>query len=440
MASEESFTLESSSAGETPHKQKKAIQIQTREHVKEDGGEDGGSSEELYGLALILFNEETARDRETVDQSRDELAETTASPVLDTEPAKQQHYESETKCCNCCTQNCPQINQHLIVFKAFNFFFFAAVGSLFPYLSVFYKQIWLTAHETGILLGIRPLIQLGATPMWGIIADTYKKSKVIFMVSLVAWLVSNYSLSLVSPVHHLGFCKDNGTVGLVAEIFGSLRHKSHHGISALNSTKKSPPAAPNSTKKSPEESHPNNSEIVFHRGTVDKIKKAAVKQERLLLNPLRPKLKLSRIQSLSARNHIPTFSTESSNAHVMKVTGTQIKRRRALQMTDLDGLDLFTLNISEVRLSDVARESTERTFDFLNMQGHYPWPLDTVANYDSTQDSLDWQKHNHDQHLFTLLFLVTVIGNLIAAPAITLADTATLQGLGRYEDFICFHP
>ena len=92
-------------------------------------------------------------------------------------------------------------------------------------------------------------------------------------------------------------------------------------------------------------------------------------------------------------------------------------------------------NLSDIKIdelsSQIKRERIEKLFDFLNMVGEYPWPLDTVANYDSTQASYDWKKPT-DEHLFMILFVITATGELIAAPATTLADTATLQNLGKF--------
>ena len=69
------------------------------------------------------------------------------------------------------------------------------------------------------------------------------------------------------------------------------------------------------------------------------------------------------------------------------------------------------------------------------MAGEYPWPLDTVADYESTQEAHEWL-NPHDHDLFTILFVITATGTLIAAPAITLADTATLQKLGEYIEVV----
>lgn len=92
------------------------------------------------------------------------------------------------------------VDKRLWLSKAFYASFYVAIGALFPYLPVYFKQLKLSSHQNGILIGIRPLIQFCVTPLWGACADRFCKSKAIFLLSVLGWLVSNFSLSLV-PVN-----------------------------------------------------------------------------------------------------------------------------------------------------------------------------------------------------------------------------------------------
>ena len=89
------------------------------------------------------------------------------------------------------------IRQHLVVYKLFYFMFYGAVGSLFPYLAVFYKQLYLSAQQVGFLIGVRPFIQMATAPVWGAISDTWNVKKIILLMSIASWLGTNYSISLV---------------------------------------------------------------------------------------------------------------------------------------------------------------------------------------------------------------------------------------------------
>lgn len=70
--------------------------------------------------------------------------------------------------------------------KGFYFFFFGAQGSLIPYLSLFLKQLELSASQVGIITGIKPYIAFFFIPIWGAVADRYQKSKIIFIMSMMA--------------------------------------------------------------------------------------------------------------------------------------------------------------------------------------------------------------------------------------------------------------
>lgn len=112
------------------------------------------------------------------------------------------------------------INQDLLVSKAFYFFFFSAFGSLFPLLAVYFKQMGMNATQCGLLIGIRPLVEFISAPMWGGIADRFRKGKVILLSSLACWIVFTLSLAFVQPpasscidyndTHHVLYQPDTG--------------------------------------------------------------------------------------------------------------------------------------------------------------------------------------------------------------------------------------
>ncbi len=65
------------------------------------------------------------------------------------------------------------VQQGLALAKFFYFFFFAAFGSLFPLLAVYFKQLGMDAAHCGFLIGVRPIIEYLATPFWNQMADKY---------------------------------------------------------------------------------------------------------------------------------------------------------------------------------------------------------------------------------------------------------------------------
>lgn len=93
------------------------------------------------------------------------------------------------------------VDKDLVVPKLSFFFFFMATGAFLPYLGVFYKQLWLTARQSGILLGIRPFVKMLCSPLWGMVTDICNKPKLILLVSILGTTVAHFSQSVVSPFH-----------------------------------------------------------------------------------------------------------------------------------------------------------------------------------------------------------------------------------------------
>ena len=83
---------------------------------------------------------------------------------------------------NCCSV----INPEYIFPKLFYLCHFAGLGSFLPYLPLFYKQLGLPANRAGIISGIQPFVSFVFTPMWGALADKFKRGRLIFIMSFVA--------------------------------------------------------------------------------------------------------------------------------------------------------------------------------------------------------------------------------------------------------------
>ena len=102
-----------------------------------------------------------------------------------------------------------------LLFKGFCFFIYGAYGGFIPYLPLYFKQLFLGARYAGIIVGIRPLIQCIGAPFWGIIADRYHAGRIIFLGSVVAWIVKAGVLLTVRP--HYQHCVEiytNNTANL----------------------------------------------------------------------------------------------------------------------------------------------------------------------------------------------------------------------------------
>ena len=80
---------------------------------------------------------------------------------------------------DCLDSLCANINQTLIVPKAFYFFYFAAFGSLFPLMGIYFKQMAMTSLQVGILLGFRPFVEFISAPFWASVGERWRKGRII---------------------------------------------------------------------------------------------------------------------------------------------------------------------------------------------------------------------------------------------------------------------
>ncbi|CAH8586393.1 unnamed protein product [Heterobilharzia americana] len=90
-------------------------------------------------------------------------------------------------------------DRSLLIFQLFYFAYYAAFGSLFPLISIYFKQLGLNAFQCGILSGTRALAECFAVPFWIALADKWKKGKMFVLVSLIFAMAFTLGLGFVRP-------------------------------------------------------------------------------------------------------------------------------------------------------------------------------------------------------------------------------------------------
>ncbi|XP_078407992.1 major facilitator superfamily domain-containing protein 6-B [Cetorhinus maximus] len=96
-------------------------------------------------------------------------------------------------------RRCIKISNDLLISKVFYFFFYSGYGSLCPLLPVYYKQLGMLASQGGLLVGIRYFIEFCSAPFWGVIADRFRKGKIVLLFSVMCWIVFNLGIGFVKP-------------------------------------------------------------------------------------------------------------------------------------------------------------------------------------------------------------------------------------------------
>lgn len=72
---------------------------------------------------------------------------------------------------------------------SFYFIFFAALSIQSPFLALYYQSLGFTGTESGILLGVLPLVFLVASPFWTGLADTRHSHKLILTITLLMTVI-----------------------------------------------------------------------------------------------------------------------------------------------------------------------------------------------------------------------------------------------------------
>lgn len=165
-------------------------------------------------VAILTEDEEEQKRRYVLAEPFNTLsaggAAPPAAPSSDSPPDQppSSSTSSSSDPLGCCQRMCLHVNTTLLVSKLFYFFFYASYGSLHPLLAVYYKQLGLSASRSGLLVGIRYFIEFCSAPFWGVVADRFKKGKVVLLFSVFCWLVFNCGIGFVKPAEMK--CEEEG--------------------------------------------------------------------------------------------------------------------------------------------------------------------------------------------------------------------------------------
>eukprot|EP00111_Clytia_hemisphaerica_P008298 TCONS_00024217-protein len=85
----------------------------------------------------------------------------------------------------------------LVYCKVFYFCYSSAMGSLWPYFPLYFRQQFLTPRQVGSIVASRTLLQFLFVPFWCTIAEKFHKHKQILLIGLFAWLLSTMAIKMV---------------------------------------------------------------------------------------------------------------------------------------------------------------------------------------------------------------------------------------------------
>ncbi|XP_069790761.1 major facilitator superfamily domain-containing protein 6-B isoform X2 [Narcine bancroftii] len=147
----------------------------------------------------ILSDDEEEQKRKYILAEPFNTLSADANNELSLTPAQSATENTELEEPDWLERHCIKITNDLLVSKVFYFFFYSGYGSLIPLLPVYYKQLGMLASQSGLLVGIRYFIEFCSAPFWGVIADRFRKGKIVLLFSVMCWIAFNLGIGFVKP-------------------------------------------------------------------------------------------------------------------------------------------------------------------------------------------------------------------------------------------------
>ncbi|XP_069716848.1 major facilitator superfamily domain-containing protein 6 isoform X2 [Phaenicophaeus curvirostris] len=267
-------------------------------------------------------------------------------------------------------KHCIKINNDLLISKVFYFFFYSAYGSLYPLLPVYYKQLGMSPSQSGLLVGIRYFIEFCSAPFWGVVADRFRKGKIVLLFSLLCWVLFNLGIGFVRPA----------TLRCIPK-----------GL---------PPAHPTSASSLLTTVLPN----------------ASMSSPLTAVSTASPKVHGKR--DLFTSSPITLEATETANPEVTFLL--------PMQSNDMD----FVLENST---HFMPKTTTTGPVSLGNVTPN-PTPAAITAKPMPSDQAVLVYDQQEVEAIFLLILLVVIIGEFFSASSVTIVDTVTLQYLGKHRD------
>lgn len=267
-------------------------------------------------------------------------------------------------------KHCVKINNDLLISKVFYFFFYSAYGSLYPLLPVYYKQLGMTPSQSGLLVGIRYFIEFCSAPFWGVVADRFKKGKIVLLFSLLCWVLFNLGIGFVRPA----------TLRCVPK-----------GL---------PPA------------HPTNASSLLT--TIPQ--NASMSPPLTTVSAASPKVRVRR--DLATSSPVTLEATGTPNPEITFLVPTQ-SNDEDLTLENSTHLILKSTTTSPASPGNATPSTTPASISTK------PMPSDQAMLIYDQQEV---------EAIFLLILLVVIIGEFFSASSVTIVDTITLQYLGKHRD------
>ncbi|CAF2326711.1 unnamed protein product [Rotaria sp. Silwood2] len=320
------------------------------------------------------------------------------------------------------------VDRTLLYAKIFYFWYFAAFGSLFPLLSIYFKQMGMGPSYCGILMGFRPFVEFVSAPFWSVVSTRFRQAKNILLMALLSWIVFTVAIGLINPPPHSCWREMNSTHQTIERV--------NYKTTTINPNIRTPmkrSLITMSTTISLKDLK-QTTNIIEQRKNITLNKTNTL--EKNLLNATMNRI-INITLSTSKRIKTTTFKT----TQLIKIANNSNNNDDDDDYDDEDD-DVETAvednSIDENRqTTTISNEKQSNTNNFL----HINTPKKTIGNPISiTVTNLSLVKplaspvlyeQKDVRNVFMVFLLLIIIGEFFSAPAITLADAYTLAYLAQ---------
>ncbi|CAF1666387.1 unnamed protein product, partial [Adineta ricciae] len=293
------------------------------------------------------------------------------------------------------------VNRTLLFAKLFYFWYFAAFGSLFPLMSIYFKQMGMGPSYCGILMGFRPFVEFVSAPFWSVVSTRFRQAKRILIMAIFSWIIFTVAIGLIKPPPHSCWRQMNSTHQVIERV-GS------YSTSTIKPTVKL--IVKRQLIKSPSSS------------TLDKTKESIDRSNRILNSTMTTKITLSSRRrktrktttTTTTRTTLPSNFNQEDDDIDSNEEDNPINENHQINFKQPS-------NINYLVPINKPHKSMGNPLSITHTNISLVKPLASPILYDKKDV----------RNVFMVFLLLIIVGEFFSAPAITLADACTLSYLGQ---------
>ncbi|CAF1042855.1 unnamed protein product [Rotaria sordida] len=298
------------------------------------------------------------------------------------------------------------INRTLLFAKLFYFWYFAAFGSLFPLMSIYFKQMGMGPSYCGILMGFRPFVEFVSAPFWSVVSTRFRQAKNILLMAILSWIIFTVAIGLIKPPPHSCWREMNSTHQIIERVgYPSSTIVPTIKLIVKRQITKSPIISLNKTK-----------DIIYNQNQLKnstistKIILTSTRQRKLTIKTTTKTITTTLSSNLIEEDDDIENSEEDYPINENNRLTTEINYKQRQQ---LNSINLLPINKPKKTMGNPL-SITHTNLSLVK-------PLASSILYDKKDV----------RNVFMVFLLLIIVGEFFSAPAITLADACTLAYLGQ---------